>query len=166
MKTSKFLMAIMIGFLLLIVGCTKDEIKNEKVNKTESYLPAFIFEKDVFPPSPKGMIKVAGNDYEMSSGGFSWTKGDQVIETDALAPPKIAEHFQAIEVELNSEATIEIEQNPRLSLFLWEDEEKAISIPLNGNEMTMSENKGRHIYEVRAVWENGRISYTFVVEVR
>ena len=166
LKASQFLIAITIGIILIMSGCTKDEINKETVNKMESYLPEFIFDKDVFPPSPKGMIKVDGNDYEMSSGGFGWVNVDQAIEADALAPTQIAEGFDAIEVEMNSEATIEIEQNPTLNLFLWEDEEEAISIQLNGKQMTMPDIKGRYIYEVRAIWENGRVSYTFVVEVK
>lgn len=158
-------MAIMIGFLLIVAGCSKDEADNEKVNKMESNLPKFLFEKDVFPPSPKGMIIVTGNDYEMASGGFSWVNGDQAIETDALAPTQIAEDLDAIEAKSNSIIRIEIEQNPQLTVYLWE-EDQTTPIQLNGTEMTLPDNKGRYIYEARAVWENGKVSYTFVVEVQ
>lgn len=164
MNASKILMAMILGGFLIIVGCSKDETNHEKVND-KSYLPEFIFEEEVFPPSPKGMIEVVGNDYEMVRGGYSWVMGEQAIETDALAPPQIAEHFDAIQVEVGKEVRIEVEQDPKLSVFLWEDDEKTVSVQLNENQMTVPEHKGRHIYEVRAVWENGKISYTFVVEV-
>ena len=159
-------MVITFGIFLIVIGCTKDESNKEKVNKTGSYLPEFIFDKDLFPPSPKGMIKVDGNDYEMSSGGFSWVNGDQAIEADALAPTQIAEGFDAIEAEPSSEISIEIEQNPKLSVYLWEDENKTMPIQLNATAMALPVEEGRYIYEVRATWENGKVSYTFVVEVK
>lgn len=166
MRVSKFLKAITIGLLLIVVGCSQDEINKEKINKTVSYLPEFVFEKDVFPPSPNGIIKVDGNDYEMRSGNFRWEKGNMTTETDAASPNQIAEHFEAIEVKSNSKVNIEVEQNPKLSIFLWEDEGRTNSIQLDKNQLTMPEKEGRHIYEVRAEWEKGEVSYTFVVEVK
>lgn len=166
MKVSKFLMALIIGLVLFSVGCSKDEESKGEVNKTASDLPEFTFEKGVFPPSPKGIVKVNGNEYDMMAGGFEWSKGNKHIQTDAMSPSQIAEIMDAIELESGSEVRIEIEQNPKLHLFLWEGEENAKSVQLNENQLTFSESEGRYIYEVRAKWENGEVSYTFVVDVK
>lgn len=159
-------MALIIGLVLFSVGCSKDEVHQDKVNKTASDLPEFIFENGVFPPSPKGIVKVNGNEYDMMAGGFEWSKGNEHIQTDAMSPPQIAETMDAIELESGSEVRIEIEQNPKLHLFLWEDEENPKSVQLNENQLTFPESEGRYIYEVRAKWENGEVSYTFVVDVK
>ena len=150
----------MIGLLIFVFGCS-----NEEVIETQSSLPKYTFEQGVFPPSPTGLVKVNGTDYEMAKGGFKWEKEDMVTQTDVVGPTQIAEHFEAIRVETNSEMRIEIEQNPKISVLLWE-EEKAETIHLDENQMTLPEDEGRYIFEVRAAWENGVVSYTFVVEVQ
>lgn len=164
MKVNSLFIAMMIGLVLFIVGCSKEEV--EKPKETVSSLPEYTFEKDLFPPSPAGFVKIEEMRYEMARGGFEWRKGDQAVTTDAAAPTQIAETFVAIETTPSSEIEIEIEQNPHLRLFLWESDEKIIEVPLNETKMTLPEEAGRYIYEVRAAWENGEVSYTFVVEVK
>ncbi|WP_057775727.1 DUF3221 domain-containing protein [Cytobacillus dafuensis] len=126
-------------------------------------LPKFNFKNEKFPPDLKGIVKINETRYEMTRGGFEWKKGNQTTQTDAASPTQIAENFKAIVVEPNSKATIEIEQNPNLSAYLWDSDRKKIA--LEGKQITFPANKGRYIYEVVAKWSNGEVSYTFVIEV-
>ncbi len=142
------------------------ELSNQKAtdrNTAQSFLPEFIYKNDKFPPSITGFVKINETRYEMAKGNFKWQKGTENVQTDAASPVQIAEHFQAIVAEPNSKATIEIKQNPRLSVYLWNSEE---DVPLEEKQITIPANKGRYIYEVVAEWSNGEVSYTFVVEVK
>ncbi|MBS4192515.1 DUF3221 domain-containing protein [Bacillus sp. FJAT-49705] len=127
-------------------------------------LSKFIFKNDKFPPDLTGFVKINKTRYEMARGGFEWKKGNQTTQTDAASPTQIAENFKAIVVEPNSKATIEIEQNPNLSAYLWNSDRE--NIALEGKQITFPANKGRYIYEVVAKWSNGEVSFTFVVEVK
>lgn len=160
LKVHSFFIVLIIGLLIFVVGCSKEE-----ATETQPSLPKYTFKKGEFPPSPTGFVKVNGIDYEMMKGGFRWEKGNMVTQTDAAGPTQIAAHFEAIKGGANSKVSIEVEQSPKLNVLLWE-EEKTTTIHLNENKLTVPENKGRYIYEVQAAWENGEVSYTFVVEVQ
>ena len=160
MQANSFFKPLMIGLLIFVLGCS-----NEEVIETQSPLPKYTFERGVFPPSPLGFVRIDETSYEMLKGGFEWRKGNMTSQTDSLSPTQAAEHFKAIEVKPNSEVYIEVEQKPKLSIYLWE-EEKTKTIQLDENQMTLPEDEGRYIYEVRAAWENGEVSYIFVVEVQ
>lgn len=164
LKFNSLLIVMLISLVLFVVGCSMEEV--EKPEETQSSLPEYTFEKGVFPPSPSGFVKVEETRYEMAKGGFRWEMGNMASETDVAGPTQIAEHFEVIEVGPSSEVDIEVEQKPKLSVLLWEDEEKASSIQLGENQLTMPTEEGRYIYEVRAGWQNGEVSYTFVVEVK
>ena len=131
MKVNSLFIVIIIGLFILVVGCSTEEKKETK--NTQSSLPKYTFEKGVFPPSPSGFVKVDETRTEMRRGGFRWEMGNMTSETDAAGPTQIAEHFEAIEVKPSSEVHIEVEQNPKLSMYLWEDEERASSIQLDEN---------------------------------
>ena len=136
-----------------------------KGNETvQPSLPEFIFEKDEFPPATTGFVKINETRYKMTKGNFKWEKGNETVQTDASSPSQIAENFKAIIAEPNSEAKIEIEQHPNLSVYLWDSKE--VKLAFKGNQISVPTIKGRYIYEVVAEWSNGEASYTFVVEIK
>jgi hypothetical protein len=49
---------------------------------------------------------------------------------------------------------------------LWNEEGSGREIALNANQITVPSSKGKYIYEVLAVWTNGTVSYTFVLEIQ
>ncbi|XKI12455.1 hypothetical protein GGGNBK_12450 [Sporosarcina sp. ANT_H38] len=67
-------------------------------------------------------------------------------------------------MEPTSKASIQIEQNPELSVYIWAAERSTDII--EGNELTVPITSGRYFYEVVSKWPNGEVSYTFVVEVK
>ena len=126
-------------------------------------LPKFIFENNDFPSTFSGYVTINQSRFKMERGGYEWRKGNQVQQTDAASPLQIAEKFKAIDAEPDSRMTIEIQQKPNLSVYRWdagtesrEREEDPIIVPAE---------KGRYIYEVTALWANGKVSFTFVIEV-
>ena len=156
------LFAIIVFSLLWITGCSIGQVNTGTDVNAGS--------EDEFPPTISGAIKIDNTQHEMIAGGYKWEKKQgsktQVIQTDAAFPYQIAEDFKVIAIEPNQKITIDIEENPQLFVYLWNNNEREIEIELNENQITASASKGRHIYEVFATWPNGEVSYTFVVEVK
>lgn len=132
-------------------------------DKSHSFYAEYKYKDATFPPIVKGVVIVDGIRHDMARGGFEWTKGNQSVLTDAASPEQIAESFKAIDVHSEDEITIEVEQTPNLNVYLWNEERKLV--PFNNKQLTVPTDVGRYIYEVVAKWSNGRVSYTFVIEV-
>ncbi|QPQ37659.1 hypothetical protein JNUCC52_12030 [Lysinibacillus sp. JNUCC-52] len=152
----------MIGFFaLLIAACSKD------VSKTDLEVED---NKESFPPSMTGWLHVDGKKYEMEAGGFQWQRKKglitETVQTDHASPNQVAENLPALQLEPNTMMQIEIEENPKIIVYLWNKDGREKEVLLNNNEMVAPTSKGRYIYEVFARWSNGEVSYTFVLEVK
>ncbi|MGE7842562.1 hypothetical protein ACQKNX_17345 [Lysinibacillus sp. NPDC093712] len=152
---------LIIGLIaLLIAGCSND------VNKTHHKAE---HNKENFPPSMAGWIHVNGQKYEMDEGGYQWERKKglttETIQTDHLSPNQVAEKLHPIQLAPNTNIRFEVEENPEIVVYLWNENGRDKEIMTKNNEMTVPQNKGRYIYEVLARWSNGEVSYTFVVEV-
>ncbi len=153
---------LMIGFFaLLIAACSKD------VSKTDLEVED---NKESFPPSMAGWLHVDGKKYEMEAGGFQWQRKKglitETVQTDHASPNQVAENLPALQLEPNTMMQIEIEENPKIIVYLWNKDGREKEVLLNNNEMVAPTSKGRYIYEVFARWSNGEVSYTFVLEVK
>lgn len=159
MKVKNVFFAIVIASLWL-TGCTISTVGTN--NQTEG-------NEEDFPPSMTGLINVQGKEYEMKAGNYKWErkKGSKtdVVYTDAASPYQIGENYNAIGLEPNANIKIEIEDNPKLSVYLWNETGRDKEVILTNNQLSVPSSKGRYIYEVLAKWPNGEVSYTFVVEV-
>lgn len=155
-----FLCTILI-FTIFLAACSDVEVTG-KENLLKPTIPEFIFNNDEFPPSTPGYIKIGETQYEMAKGNYKWKDGNTQVQTDAASPTQIAKNFKPIIVEPNTKVNIEIEQNANLSAYFWNYEGK---VDLQDGQITVPATKGRYIYEVLAIWSNGDVSYTFVVEV-
>ena len=156
------LFAIIVFPLLWMSGCTNGQV-NAVVDGNEG-------SENEFRPTISGAIKIDDTQHEMVAGGYRWERKQgsetQTIQTDAASPYQIAEKFKAIAIEPNQRITIDIEKNPQLAVYLWNNNELEKEIKLNEHQITAPASKGRYIYEVFATWPNGEVSYTFVVEVK
>ena len=126
-------------------------------------LPEFVFENDGFPSTFSGFVTINQTRYNMQRGGFEWRKGNQVQQTDAASPLQIAEKFKAIDAVENSRMSIDVEQDPTLYVYRWDAETE--SRKREGYPIIVPAEKGRYIYEAIALWANGEVSFTFVIEV-
>jgi len=60
----------------------------------------------------------------------------------------------------NGTATIHIENNPQVTVYLWENE-----VPLESNSFSLPYETGRYVYNIEANWPNKEVSYITVIEV-
>lgn len=157
MKCKKWLFILFLFSLLALSACTSGAAKDEE-----------------FPPTMTGVVLINNQEYDMKPSGYRWTKKSgndtQTVTTDAASPNQIAEELTAIQMKDGSNITIEVEDNPELSVYQWNESGRINNIPLSDNKFSPTSTKGRYIYEVIADWSNGdvrgEVSYTFVVEVK
>jgi len=157
MKCKKWLFILFLFSLLALSACTSGAAKDEE-----------------FPPEMTGVVLINNQEYEMKSSGYRWTKKSgndtQIVTTDAASPNQVAEELTAIPMKVGTKVMIDVEEDPELSAYLWNESGRVNNIPLNDNKFSPPSTKGRYIYEVIADWSNGHVtgevSYTFVVEVK
>jgi hypothetical protein len=159
LKINNIIFAIIFSSLLL-TGCTIGTVRTD--NQVEN-------NKDDFPPSMTGLINVKGKEFSMKAGNYKWERKrgseTEVVQTDAASPSQIGESFNAIGLEPNANINIEIEDNPKISVYQWNENGRDKEVILKNKSLSVPSNKGRYIYEVLAKWSNGEVSYTFAVEV-
>lgn len=70
-------------------------------------------------------------------------------------------------MEKGTKLKIEIDESP-LSLEINEESEDGAvkSIDIRENEITLPTNEGHYIYEVKAKWNEGNITYVFDVNIK
>jgi len=153
MKSNQLIFTMILVASIWLIACSNSVVKEEE-----------------FPPSMSGIVKVNEKEYKMAAGSFRWERqqgeNTQTAQTDAASPNQIAESFNPISVEPNTTIQIEIEDNPQIAVYLWDEDGRGEIIPTTDNQMSVRQNKGLYIYEVYATWPNGELSYTFVVEVK
>lgn len=122
-----------------------------------------------FPPAMTGFIYVNGKKYEMTAGNYKWERkvgsDTEAVKTDAASPSQIAESFNPIGIEQNTNIYIEIQDHPKIYVYQWYENDRDKEVILKNNQIAVPSSEGRYIYEVLAKWSNGEVSYTFVVEV-
>ncbi|MBN6889216.1 hypothetical protein ACUXCC_004483 [Cytobacillus horneckiae] len=159
---NKYILILVMSVLFSgMTGCSN--VAGKKVEDARSILPLFKSESDEMPPKVDGHIEINGQLHELAKGGYTWENGNTVVTTDAASPAQIAETLSPINVEPESEMSIEIEQSPSITIRLWEGDHS--SFISEGNEVTAPTQPGEYIYEAIAKWSNGEVSFTFVIEV-
>lgn len=127
-------------------------------------------ETDDMPPAYSGVVMINDMEYEMENGHYTWEirkgLGAKVVTTDHASPNQMAKEIEPITTNPNQKVKIEIEEDPNITVYLWNEEEVEKEIEMDANQITVPVNKGKYIYEALAEWKDGKISYTFVVEVQ
>lgn len=158
MKIKRLFIAVMVFSLFLITSCSTEVDKNGVGNENEE-----------FPPSMTGNILVNGKEYHMEEGGYQWERkqgtGTQVVMTDHASPNQMAETIKAISLIPNEKIKIKIEDDPEITVYLWNESGREKEVNIDDNQITVHSDKGKYIYEVEAKWKNGTVSYTFVIEI-
>ena len=158
LKLKHLILLIIVFSSLWITGCSNETNKVGEGKENE------------FPPSMTGLIQINETEYEMIVGNYKWVRKQgletQVVQTDAASPYQIAQNVKAIILEVSSNIKIDIEGNPEISVYLWNENGREKEVKVDKNQLSVPTSKGQYIYEVLAKWSNGEVSYTFVIEIR
>ena len=73
---------------------------------------------------------------------------------------KYANQLPSLFASPNGTATIHIENNPQITVYLWENE-----VPLDSNSFSLPYETGRYVYNIDATWPNEEASFFTVIEI-
>lgn len=147
--------------MLMLLGCVNEEKTSKqdgvKLNSDNSKTP------------PGLIISVGENTFGTVRGTYSWnySNGDGTstgINSDSAAPPYLVKDYQAIDVVSNNEVKLDFQKPPiDYQVRVWSPENNIVA---SYNEVDLTKHKGRVIYEVLATWEQGTVTYSFVLNIK
>lgn len=144
----------MITILFILSGCqigSKDQLKPGQVSTI-----------------PELIVTIGDKSTTLEHGHYSIeTKqgGSMTVETtDVASPNQLAEQFTPIQVKGDEQVQIDVEGDPELNVYEWDNSGVIDEITVNEHSFTLPEKYGKLILEVFAEWKNAEASYTFVVD--
>jgi len=117
---------------------------------------------------PEGTIIKDSHDYVMLPGDYSWKEENVEMTTlSAYDIEELADQFETLEVEKNDILTFHITKSPS-SIIVTKYNEDGTSevIETTNHQLTMPNNSGTYIYEMKARWPEGKINFVFDVHVK
>ena len=120
---------------------------------------------------PKPILTVEGKKVEVAQGSYCWEGLIDAKCVDTVSPHEIinVKNLKPITVSAQSELKIKYKIEPienTLGVNRWINNKDSESIPIKRNVIRLPKEKGKHVYNVFANWDNGSSNYIFVVEVR
>lgn len=137
-------------FCLLLLGCASSTTPADQTIKS----------------IPDVAITIEDETYTFTHGSYYLETKGRVEQTDAASPNQIAEELEPIFASSFSKVTIDLEGDPNLSVYEWDENERLHEITLEKNSFSLSKEQKKTIYEVCSEWPNAEASYTFVVHAK
>lgn len=145
----KFIFPLLLLFTILFTGCSK----NTSID------------------TPALSITYKNESVSILKGGFEWNrrigifKMESVI-ADAPAPTELAKKISAYKLPPNVQLDLKFTKKPQsIEVVSW-GELKDTDYSFTENSITVPNEPGTYIFEIRAYWKQGRVSYTtkFIVK--
>jgi len=127
---------------------------------------------NVFPTGihkqPEGQIIFDGEHYNMLPSKYEWKEDD--VEVKLKGSPdisEIADNFETLEVEKGDILKFKIDKNPISIMATKMNEDGTIeNVEIKDDKITMPSKEGYYIYEFNAIWNKGKESFVFDVNVK
>ncbi|MCM3638179.1 hypothetical protein M3152_10620 [Sporosarcina luteola] len=152
-----------IVMLLITAGCSNEKLSNDENHNSKEIVKT---EEIVNLTPPKLTVLAEGKKIFAGQGSYSWSEVNddgtvKNINTHTGPPPEFG--GKELLVKSQSEVQLIFEEAPSdYQVRIWEtDNDKAI--PVTDNTFTITQNKGKVIYEVIANWEQGTATYAFTL---
>lgn len=118
--------------------------------------------------NPVGKVIVNEEQYVMTPDELEWGKDNVVIRNvGASNINELANQFPTLEVEKEELVKFNIDQNPlSVTITQWNEDSSSVSVNMEDNQIKMPAKEGYYIYELKGIWDKGRASFIFDVEVQ
>jgi len=117
---------------------------------------------------PEGQIIFDGKHYNMLPSKYEWKEDD--VEVTLKGSPnmsEIADNFETLEVQKGDVLKFKIDKDPNLISATKMNEDGTIeNVEIKDEKITMPSKEGYFIYELNAIWNKGKESFVFDVNVK
>ena len=150
--------------LLITSGCSNEKLSNDEIHNSKEIVKKT--EEIARLTPPKLTVSAEGNKIFAGQGSYSWSKVNddgtvKNINTHTGPPPEFG--GRELLVKSQSEVQLIFEEAPSdYQVRIWETDN---AIPVTDSTFTITQNKGKVIYEVVAYWEQGTATYAFTLNV-
>lgn len=154
----------MIGVVpMLLFGCgVADEQTGDIPDQSEP-----VHSQSQTPPPVE--LQIGDDTIRTFRGGFSWSYYDTEeglmagIETEARSPHEIANIEKGRQVDKNADVELIFGETPlSYRIFIWDKDGNQTPISA---KFDLADYKGKHIFEIRAYWEQGSASYAVALDI-
>ncbi|TKI66894.1 hypothetical protein FC756_14275 [Lysinibacillus mangiferihumi] len=117
---------------------------------------------------PEGKVILNEKQYTMIPVDYEW-EDENVKITDISSRDinELADDFETLEVKKGDILNFEIEKNPSSIIITKLDEEGLIdNVEIKDYKITMPSKEGYYIYELKVVWDKGKETFVFDVDVK
>ena len=117
---------------------------------------------------PEGKVILNGEQYTMIPTDYEWEE-DNVKITDMSSRDieELADDFETLEVEKGDILNFEIEKSPSSIAITRLNEEGVIDdVEIKDYKITLPSQEGYYIYELQVVWDKGKETFVFDVDVK
>lgn len=117
---------------------------------------------------PEGQIIFDGEHFNMLPIKYEWKEDD--VEVTFKGSPnisEIADNFENLEVQKGDVLKFKIDNNPKSIIATKMNEDGTIeNVEMKDEKITMPSKEGYYIYELNAIWNKGKESFVFDVNVK
>lgn len=117
---------------------------------------------------PEGQIIFDGEHFNMLPSKYEWKEDD--VEVTLKGSPnisEIADNFETLEVQKGDVLKFKIDNNPKSITATKMNEDGTIeNVEMKDEKITMPSKEGYYIYELNAIWNKGKESFVFDVNVK
>lgn len=115
----------------------------------------------------EGKIIVDNEEYNLIQGFYTYK--DEEVESkklDPFYPVEVADQFDTLTVEKNSEIEIVLEnKTTSITVYQWNEDGLVEVVQLDENVLTVPSEEGYYVYEVVGKWKNGETTLVFDIDV-
>ncbi|MGY3187610.1 hypothetical protein [Lysinibacillus sp. TE18511] len=126
-----------------------------------------VFSSDIVK-QPEGKVVLDNTSYTMVAGDYQWKEDN--VEINTKSSPDIhdlADLFETLEVDTGDTLTFEIEKNPSSITVIRLNEDGTDEIvEMKDYTINMPSEEGYYIYELKTIWNKGKETFVFDVQVK
>lgn len=117
---------------------------------------------------PEGKVIVNGEKYTMMPNDFEWKEDNiEIKDISSSDTYELADNFKTLEIEKSEILNFEIGKNPSSITITKLNEDGTIeNVEMKDYEITIPFKEGYYIYELKVIWDKGKETFVFDVEVK
>ncbi|MGA3599842.1 hypothetical protein [Lysinibacillus agricola] len=126
-----------------------------------------VFSSDIVK-QPEGKVVLDNTSYTMVAGDYQWKEDNVEINTkSSFDIHDLADLFETLEVDKGDTLTFEIEKNPSSITVIRLNEDGTDEIvEMKDYTINMPSEEGYYIYELKTIWNKGKETFVFDVQVK